>query len=78
MDQFSKLKIIFLASLFLFALSSHCVLADITTDCSNLAGLYNFNGNAQDSSGKNNPGTMLNGADCNFQGKFGSACKFDG
>ena len=76
--QNPKLKIIFLASLFLFALSSHRALADITTDCSNLAGLYNFNGNAQDSTGKNNPGTMHNGADCNFQGKFGSACKFDG
>lgn len=54
------------------------VSAGITTDCSNVAGLWNFNGNAADSSGKNSSGTLQNGATCDFQGKFGSACKFDG
>ena len=39
---------------------------------------YKFDGNANDYSGYNNHGTMLNGVNCNVAGKNGYGCLFDG
>jgi len=44
----------------------------------NLIGLWHFNGNSLDSSGKDNDGNIVGNVNCNAQGKFGKGCSFDG
>ena len=53
------------------------VIADITTDCSDVVALYHFDGDATDSSNNGNDG-IINGATYNPSGKVGGAYEFDG
>ncbi len=52
--------------------------ADITTDCNNVVALYHLDGDANDSSGNNNNGSLVGGLTCNTAGLLGNACNFDG
>ncbi len=61
----------------LFVLLSSLSYADITTDCTNVVALYHLDGNATDSSGNGNDGTV-NGATYNSSGKVNGAFDFDG
>ncbi len=69
-------KKVIISLIFLLILSS-IAYADITTDCTNVAALYHFDGDANDSSGNGNDGTV-NGATYNSSGKVNGAYDFDG
>ncbi len=69
-------KKVIISLIFLLILSS-IAYADITTNCSNVAALYHLDGNANDSSGNGNDGTV-NGATYNSSGKVNGAFDFDG
>ena len=43
-----------------------------------LVGLWHFDGDASDSSGSGNDGSLVGNVDCSVAGKFGKGCRFDG
>jgi hypothetical protein len=46
-------------------------------NCTDLISVYHLDGNGEDSHGDND-GVLIGGVDCNVQGIFGQACRFDG
>ncbi len=68
-------KKVIISLIFLLILSS-IAYADITTDCTNVAALYHFDGDVNDSSGNLNHGTIIGATQTT--GKLNQAYYFDG